>query len=47
MCESQTKVLINEQITFFGAGSMAEAIIRGMTARSVVKPNWYYRHQPQ
>src|SRR5690349_21649303 len=37
MCESQTKALINEQITFFGAGSMAEAIIRGMTARSVVQ----------
>ncbi|MFK4302437.1 MULTISPECIES: pyrroline-5-carboxylate reductase [unclassified Paenibacillus] len=37
MCESQTKALIQEQITFFGAGSMAEAIIRGMMARSVVK----------
>lgn len=36
MCQQTAKPLINEQIVFHGAGSMAEAIVRGLIARSVV-----------
>lgn len=39
MCESQTKAMIDQQITFFGAGSLAEALVRGMLARAVMKPD--------
>ncbi|MGG3282352.1 pyrroline-5-carboxylate reductase [Paenibacillus solani] len=39
MCHApQNRPLIDKAITFFGAGSMAEAIVRGMVSRSVVLP---------
>ncbi|MDO7905017.1 pyrroline-5-carboxylate reductase [Paenibacillus sp. JX-17] len=38
MCESQTKTLIQQHITFYGAGAMAEAVVRGLIARQVVRP---------
>lgn len=36
MCQQPSIPLINEHIVFYGAGSMAEAIVRGMIARSVI-----------
>ncbi|MDQ0192934.1 pyrroline-5-carboxylate reductase [Paenibacillus wynnii] len=36
MCQQPSIPLISEKIVFYGAGSMAEAIVRGMIARSVV-----------
>ncbi|WP_410514859.1 pyrroline-5-carboxylate reductase [Paenibacillus sp. BR2-3] len=36
MCQQPSTPLINHNIVFYGAGSMAEAIVRGMIARSVV-----------
>ncbi|MNO29572.1 Pyrroline-5-carboxylate reductase [compost metagenome] len=36
MCQQPAIPLINHKIVFYGAGSMAEAIVRGMIARSVV-----------
>ncbi|WP_310550088.1 pyrroline-5-carboxylate reductase [Paenibacillus glufosinatiresistens] len=36
MCQQPAKPLIKERIVFYGAGSMAEAIVRGLVARSVV-----------
>ncbi|WP_054941317.1 pyrroline-5-carboxylate reductase [Paenibacillus ihuae] len=36
MCQQPTIPLINDKIVFYGAGSMAEAIVRGMIARSVI-----------
>jgi pyrroline-5-carboxylate reductase len=38
MCESTAKTLISQQIVFSGAGSLAEALIKGMVARKVVRP---------
>ncbi|MFH0071099.1 pyrroline-5-carboxylate reductase, partial [Peribacillus sp. NPDC056705] len=39
MCHSpQNRPLIDKEITFYGAGSMAEAIVRGLISRSVVLP---------
>lgn len=39
MCHSpQTKPFIDKPITFYGAGSMAEAIVRGLVSRSVIRP---------
>ena len=39
MCHSpQTKPIIDKPITFYGAGSMAEAIVRGLISRSVMRP---------
>ena len=39
MCQSpQNRPLIDKAITFYGAGSMAEAIVRGLVSRSVVLP---------
>jgi len=36
MCQQPAIPLINHHIVFYGAGSMAEAIVRGMISRSVV-----------
>lgn len=36
MCQQPAIPLINHTIVFYGAGSMAEAIVRGMIARNVV-----------
>lgn len=36
MCQQPSIPLINDKIVFYGAGSMAEAIARGMISRSVV-----------
>ncbi|AIQ64590.1 pyrroline-5-carboxylate reductase [Paenibacillus stellifer] len=36
MCQQTAKPLIQDQIVFHGAGSMSEAIVRGLIARSVV-----------
>ncbi|OKP93578.1 pyrroline-5-carboxylate reductase [Paenibacillus sp. P46E] len=36
MCQQPAIPLINHNIVFYGAGSMAEAIVRGMIARNVV-----------
>ncbi len=36
MCQQPAVPLINHKIVFYGAGSMAEAIVRGMIARNVV-----------
>ncbi|KWX78042.1 pyrroline-5-carboxylate reductase [Paenibacillus jilunlii] len=36
MCQQPAIPLLNHQIVFYGAGSMAEAIVRGMIARNVV-----------
>ncbi|MCL6602329.1 MAG: pyrroline-5-carboxylate reductase [Paenibacillus sp.] len=36
MCQQPSIPLITETIVFYGAGSMAEAIVRGLIARSVV-----------
>lgn len=36
MCQQPSIPLLNHPIVFYGAGSMAEAIVRGMIARSVV-----------
>ncbi|MRN53326.1 pyrroline-5-carboxylate reductase [Paenibacillus monticola] len=36
MCQQPSIPLINHNIVFYGAGSMAEAIVRGMISRSVV-----------
>ncbi len=36
MCQQPAIPLINDKIVFYGAGSMAEAIVRGMIARSVI-----------
>lgn len=38
MCQQPSKPFIQEKIAFYGAGSMAEAIVRGLIARSVVAP---------
>ncbi|UNK20585.1 pyrroline-5-carboxylate reductase [Paenibacillus sp. N3/727] len=39
MCQSpQNRPLIEKAITFYGAGSMAEAIVRGLASRSVMRP---------
>ncbi|KKO51899.1 pyrroline-5-carboxylate reductase [Paenibacillus sp. DMB20] len=39
MCQSpQNRPLIEKAITFYGAGSMAEAIVRGLISRSVMRP---------
>ncbi|MGG1876997.1 pyrroline-5-carboxylate reductase [Paenibacillus campinasensis] len=39
MCQSpQNRPLIDDTITFYGAGSMAEAIVRGLVSRAVVLP---------
>ncbi|NGZ74293.1 pyrroline-5-carboxylate reductase [Saccharibacillus alkalitolerans] len=35
---TQTRMLIEERICFFGAGSMAEAVARGLIARAVISP---------
>ena len=37
MCQQPAIPLINHNIVFYGAGSMAEAIVRGMIARNVVE----------
>ncbi|WP_238652964.1 pyrroline-5-carboxylate reductase [Paenibacillus piscarius] len=37
MCQQPAIPLINHSIVFYGAGSMAEAIVRGMIARNVVE----------
>ncbi|CQR56826.1 pyrroline-5-carboxylate reductase [Paenibacillus sonchi] len=37
MCQQPAIPLLNHQIVFYGAGSMAEAIVRGMIARNVVE----------
>ncbi|WP_340024393.1 pyrroline-5-carboxylate reductase [Paenibacillus sp. FSL K6-1096] len=39
MCQQPAIPLINHPIVFYGAGSMAEAIVRGMIARNVVEAN--------
>ncbi|NMO97993.1 pyrroline-5-carboxylate reductase [Paenibacillus lemnae] len=40
MCQSpQNRPLIDKRITFYGAGSMAEAIVKGLVSRSVVQPD--------
>ncbi|MFD1774212.1 pyrroline-5-carboxylate reductase [Paenibacillus rhizophilus] len=36
MCQQTAKPLINHNVVFHGAGSMAEAIVRGLIARSVI-----------
>lgn len=36
---SQQQHVFQKSITFYGAGSMAEAIVRGLIARSVVRPS--------
>ncbi|HEY2492744.1 MAG TPA: pyrroline-5-carboxylate reductase [Paenibacillus sp.] len=36
---SQQQAIIQDHITFYGAGSMAEAIMRGIIARAVVLPS--------
>lgn len=36
---TQTRMLIEDRICFFGAGSMAEAVARGLIARAVIAPN--------
>ncbi|CAM4313231.1 pyrroline-5-carboxylate reductase [Paenibacillus typhae] len=36
MCQQPSVPLIKEHIVFYGAGSMAEAIVRGMIARNVI-----------
>ncbi|MDT3426767.1 pyrroline-5-carboxylate reductase [Paenibacillus forsythiae] len=36
MCQQTAKPLINHKVVFHGAGSMAEAIVRGLIARSVI-----------
>lgn len=39
MCTSpQNRPLIEKAITFYGAGSMAEAIVQGLVSRSVMRP---------
>lgn len=35
---TQSRMLIEERICFFGAGSMAEAVARGLIARAVIAP---------
>ncbi|OMF96391.1 pyrroline-5-carboxylate reductase [Paenibacillus sp. FSL R7-0337] len=37
MCQQPAIPLINHNIVFYGAGSMAEAIVRGLIARNVVE----------
>lgn len=37
MCQQPAKPLIDDTLVFYGAGSMAEAIVRGMIARNVVE----------
>lgn len=37
MCQQPSIPLMNHNIVFYGAGSMAEAIVRGMISRSIVK----------
>lgn len=37
MCQQPSIPLINHNIVFYGAGSMAEAIVRGMITRNVVE----------
>lgn len=39
MCQQPATPLIKQQIVFYGAGAMAEAIVRGLVSRSVVLPN--------
>lgn len=36
MCQQQSQPLLNHEIVFYGAGSMAEAIVRGLINRNVV-----------
>ncbi|OBZ18719.1 pyrroline-5-carboxylate reductase [Bacillus sp. FJAT-27264] len=36
MCQQQSIPLLNHEIVFYGAGSMAEAIVRGLINRNVV-----------
>lgn len=36
MCQQQSLPLLNHEIVFYGAGSMAEAIVRGLINRNVV-----------
>lgn len=38
MCQQPATPLIKQQIVFYGAGAMAEAIVRGLVSRSVVLP---------
>ncbi|MFI2855675.1 pyrroline-5-carboxylate reductase [Paenibacillus sp. JSM ZJ436] len=39
MCQSpQNRPLIDKALTFYGAGSMAEAIVKGLTQRHVIEP---------
>ncbi|QDH19465.1 pyrroline-5-carboxylate reductase [Saccharibacillus brassicae] len=35
---TQTRMLIEDRVCFFGAGSMAEAVARGLIARAVIAP---------
>ncbi|CAM4323286.1 pyrroline-5-carboxylate reductase [Saccharibacillus endophyticus] len=35
---TQTRMLIEDRVCFFGAGSMAEAVARGLVARAVIAP---------
>lgn len=37
MCQQPSVPLMNHNIVFYGAGSMAEAIVRGMISRNIVK----------
>ena len=37
MCQQPSIPLLNHNIVFYGAGSMAEAIVRGMISRSIIK----------
>lgn len=39
MCQQPAIPLINHKIVFYGAGSMSEAIVRGMIARNVIDSN--------
>lgn len=39
MCQQPSVPLMNHNIVFYGAGSMAEAIVRGMISRNIVKPD--------
>ncbi|WP_172250512.1 pyrroline-5-carboxylate reductase [Saccharibacillus deserti] len=36
---TQTRMLIEDRLCFFGAGSMAEAVARGLIARAVIAPS--------
>lgn len=36
---TQTRMLIEDRVCFFGAGSMAEAVARGLIARAVIAPS--------